>query len=133
MQATSENQTAIEEAAAELQSKSLTTTRPSQLNKDLLEKELAQLKKKEGKKRHRSRSRSRSLSPRSRALARAQQRTNQEAADGEADDGDEEQRSKIDKSKLEESRREYATLRASLLTFKQDKMGTNFDENNIDV
>lgn len=39
----------------------------------------------------------------------------------------------MDEQKLEESRREYAQLRASLMTFKQDKMGTNLDESNIDV
>ena len=39
----------------------------------------------------------------------------------------------VDEQKLEESRREYAELKASLLTFKKEKMGTNLDEGNIQV
>ena len=42
-------------------------------------------------------------------------------------------RDRLDEQKLEESRREYAQLRASLLTFKKDRMGTNLDESNIEV
>ena len=40
---------------------------------------------------------------------------------------------RLDEDKLEESRREYAQLRASLMTFKKEKMGTNLDESNIEV
>ena len=40
---------------------------------------------------------------------------------------------KVDEEKLEASKREYASLRASLLTFKKDKMGSNLDESNINV
>ena len=87
------------------------------------------------KERRRERSRSRSLSPRSKALARAQITQAEKEEDGIGIDEKKGHHHKlrVDQQKLEESRKEYANLRASLMTFKEDKMGTNLDENNISV
>ena len=100
-----------------------------------IEKQIAQMRKKD--KKRRDRSRSRSLSPRSRALARAQHATaaqnERDKEDSDGGDKSNHHRRVIDEAKLEESRKEYAQLKASLLTFKKNKMGTNLDDSNIEV
>ena len=90
-------------------------------------------------KQRKPRSRSRSLSPTSKALARAQLKENKEddynqkSEEEEIVPGSKHWKKKVDEEKLKAARQEYDSLRAGLMTFKKDKMGTNLDENNIEV
>ena len=80
------------------------------------------------------------MSPTSRALARAQLKTrdkesleSNQNSDNEHEKLSQHKSQKVDEEKLKQARQEYESLRAGLMTFKKDRLGTNLDETNIDI
>lgn len=94
----------------------------------------------------RQRSRSRSLSPKSRALQRAKNRNKFSNKQHRVDLADLSEHSEpevvvvkekivfqTDEIKLQETKQQYNNLKADLMRFKTDKMGSNLDDHNLDI